>query len=145
MFPHDNTVRNNMTIAECRRYLTFLSEISNRELIKSIIDGTNPTWVLADMGAGRILEQIYNKQPYGTTMVHSIYSRTLLLVIRRTKNNPVKPKVEPEPTPQVVLDVIDHLKAFLGGQGKLVSFNIKITTDQNEVLTLKQPNIKYGD
>lgn len=137
MFPHDNTVRNNMSIAECRRYLNYISENVDRELIKSIIDGTNPTWVLTDVGASCILEKVYHKQPFGTSLVHAIYSRTLLPIVRRTASNPVKPKIAPEPTPQVVLDVVDHLKLFLGGQGKLVSFNIKITTDQNEVLTLK--------
>lgn len=137
MFPHDNTVRNNMSIAECRRYLAFISDLSNRNLIKTIIDGTNPTWVLADRDAGRILQQAYDKQPRGATLVHAIYSRTLLPVARRTANNPVKPKVEPEPTPQVVLDVVDHLKLFLGGKGNIKSFNIKITTDRNEVLNLK--------
>lgn len=137
MFPHDNTVRNNMSIAECRRYLNYITELADREIIKSIIDGTNPTWVLTDAAASCILEKVYHKHPFGTSLVHALYSRTLLPVIRRTENNPVKPKTVPEPTPQVVLDVVDHLKSFLGGHGNIKSFNIKITTDQSEVLTLK--------
>ena len=34
MFPHNAEVRNKMTVSECRRYINYIADLANRELIE---------------------------------------------------------------------------------------------------------------
>ena len=53
MFPHNAEVRNKMTVSECRRYINYIADLADRELIDALIRGNQVTWVLFDRDAGR--------------------------------------------------------------------------------------------
>lgn len=83
MFPHSNEVRNKMTVSECRRYINYIADLADRELIDAVIRGNQVTWVLFDRDAGRLLQDVLDKRRSTDVLVRDLFARQCLPVVRR--------------------------------------------------------------
>lgn len=144
MFPHDNTVRNAMSVTECRRYINYVSSLSDRELIDAVIRGDNPTWVLFDRQAGQFLQDALDQKRPIDVLIKDLFSRTCLPVVRRESGvTPAKmtPVTDKTVAIQKLNEAVKEMACQMIGQGEQIDWvlTIKSTASDKQDVRLNGP------
>lgn len=129
MFPHDNTVRNAMSVAECRRYIDYVSGLADRELVEAVIRGDNPTWVLFDRQAGQFLQDTLDQKRSTDVLLKDLFSRTCLPVVRRESGvTPAKmiPITDKTIAIQKLNEAVKEMARQMIGQGEQIEWKLTI-------------------
>ena len=144
MFPHDNTVRNAMSVAECRRYIDYVSGLADRELVEAVIRGDNPTWVLFDRQAGQFLQDTLDQKRPIDVLIKDLFSRTCLPVVRRESGvTPAKmiPITDKTIAIQKLNEAVKEMARQMIGQGEQIDWvlTIKSTASDKQDVRLNGP------
>lgn len=135
MFPHDNAVKNTMAVAECRRYVNFVSTLTDRGLVESIIRGDNPTWVLMDRQAGHFLQDVLNQNRPEDVLVRDLFVRTCLPVVRR-ESGVAPTKMIPTTDKNLAItqlnEAVKVMAEQLFGQGEQIDWTIVIKSTASD-------------
>lgn len=139
MFPHDNTVRNAMSVTECRRYINFVSSLTDRELVEAVIRGDNPTWVLFDRQAGHFLQDALDQKRPIDVLIKDLFSRACLPVVRRESGvTPAKmiPITDKTIAIQKLNEAVKEMARVMIGQGEQIEWSLSIksvSSDKQDV------------
>ncbi len=144
MFPHSNEVRNKMTISECRRYINYIADLADRELIDAVIRGSDPTWVLFDRQAGHFLQDALDQKRPIDVLIKDLFSRTCLPVVRRESGvTPAKmiPITDKTIAIQKLNEAVKEMARQMIGQGEQIDWvlTIKSTASDKQDVRLNGP------
>ena len=129
MFPHNAEVRNNMTVSECRRYINYIADLADRELIDAVIRGNQVTWVLFDRDAGRLLQDALDQKRPTDVLLKDLFSRTCLPVVRRESGvTPAKmiPITDKTIAIQKLNEAVKEMARQMIGQGEQIEWKLTI-------------------
>ncbi len=129
MFPHNAEVRNKMTVSECRRYINYIADLADRELIDAVIRGDNPTWVLFDRQAGQFLQDTLDQKRSTDVLLKDLFSRTCLPVVRRESGvTPAKmiPITDKTIAIQKLNEAVKEMARQMIGQGEQIEWKLTI-------------------
>ena len=137
MFPHNAEVRNKMTVSECRRYINYIADLADRELIDALIRGNQVTWVLFDRDAGRLLQDALDKRRPVDVLVRDVYARQCLPVVRRESGIVPATMIPTTDRTQAIKQLNEAVKEMarqLLGQGEQIEWtlDIKSTSSKKE-------------
>ena len=144
MFPQGNVVKNAMSVTECRHYVHYVSELANRELIESVIRGSDPTWVLFDRQAGHFLQDALDQKRPIDVLIKDLFSRTCLPVVRRESGvTPAKmtPVTDKTVAIQKLNEAVKEMARQMLGQGEQIEWtlDIKSMSSKKENVHLNGP------
>ena len=144
MFPHNNEVRNNMSVAESRRFINFVSELADRELIDAVIRGNQVTWVLFDRDAGRLLQDVLDKRRSTDELVRDLFARQCLPVVRRESGIVSATMIPTTDRTQAIKQLNEAVKEMarqMLGQGEQIEWtlDIKSMSSKKENVHLNGP------
>lgn len=144
MFPHNNEVRNNMSVAESRRFINFVSELADRELIEAVIRGNQTTWVLFDRDAGRLLQDALDKRRSTDVLVRDLFARQCLPVVRRESGVVPATTIPTTDRTQAIKQLNEAVKEMarqMLGQGEQIEWtlDIKSMSSKKENVHLNGP------
>ena len=144
MFPHNNEVRNNMSVAESRRFINFVSELADRELIEAVIRGNQTTWVLFDRDAGRLLQDALDKRRSTDVLVRDLFARQCLPVVRRESGIVPATMIPTTDRTQAIKQLNEAVKEMarqMLGQGEQIEWtlDIKSMSSKKENVHLNGP------
>ena len=129
MFPHNAEVRNKMTVSECRRYINYIADLADRELIDAVIRGSDPTWVLFDRQAGHFLQDALDQKRPIDVLIKDLFSRTCLPVVRRESGvTPAKmiPITDKTIAIQKLNEAVKEMACQMIGQGEQIEWKLTI-------------------
>lgn len=129
MFPHDNTVKNTMSVAECRRYVNYVSNLADREFIEDVIRGNNPTWALFDRQAGNFLQDALDRKRPADVLMKDLFSRTCLPVVRRESGvvpTAIIPTTDRTVAIQKLNEAVKEMARQMIGQGEQIDWTLTI-------------------
>ena len=129
MFPHNNEVRNNMSVAESRSFITYVSELADRELIEAVIRGNQTTWVLFDRDAGRLLQDALDKRRPVDVLVRDVYARKCLPVVRRGSGivpTTMIPTTDRTEAIKQLNEAVKEMARQMIGQGEQIEWSLEI-------------------
>lgn len=144
MFPHSNEVRNKMTVSECRRYINFVADLADRELIDAVIRGNQVTWVLFDREAGRLLQDVLDKRRSTDVLVRDLFARQCLPVVRRESGIVPATMIPTTDRTQAIKQLNEAVKEMarqMLGQGEQIEWtlDIKSMSSKKENVHLNGP------
>ena len=133
-----------MSVAECRRYINYVSNLADRELIEAIIRGNNPSWVLFDREAGQFLQDALDQKRSVDVLLKYLFSRTCLPVVRRESDvTPVKmiPVTDKTVAIQKLNEAVKEMARQMIGQGEQIDWTltIKSTASDKQDVRLNGP------
>lgn len=135
MFPHDNAVKNTMSVAECRQYVKFTSNLAHRGLIEEIIRGINPSWVLMDRQAGHFLQDVVDQKRPEDVLVRDLFARACLPVVCRESGiTPTKmiPTADRNLAIKQLNDAVKVMAEQLFGQGEQIDWTLVIKSTASD-------------
>ena len=144
MFPHNAEVHNKMTVSECRRYINYIADLADRELIDAVIRGNQVTWVLFDRDAGRLLQDILDKRRSTDVLVRDLFARQCLPVVRRESGVVPATTIPTTDRTQAIKQLNEAVKEMarqMLGQGEQIEWtlDIKSMSSKKENVHLNGP------
>ena len=144
MFPHNTEVRNKMTVSECRRYINYIADLADRELIDAVIRGNQVTWVLFDRDAGRLLQDVLDKRRSTDVLVRDLFARQCLPVVRRESGivpATMIPTIDRTQAIKQLNEAVKEMARQMIGQGEQIDWTITIksTASDKQDVQLKGP------
>ena len=144
MFPHNAEVRNKMTVSECRRYINYIADLADRELIDAVIRGNQTTWVLFDRDAGRLLQDALDKRRSTDVLVRDLFARQCLPVVRRESGIVSATMIPTTDRTQAIKQLNEAVKEMarqMLGQGEQIEWtlDIKSMSSKKENVHLNGP------
>ena len=144
MFPHNAEVRNKMTVSECRRYINYIADLADRELIDAVIRGNQVTWVLFDRDAGRLLQDVLDKRRSTDVLVRDLFARQCLPVVRRESGVVPATTIPTTDRTQAIKQLNEAVKEMarqMLGQGEQIEWtlDIKSMSSKKETVHLNGP------
>ena len=129
MFPHNAEVHNKMTVSECRRYINYIADLADRELIDAVIRGNQVTWVLFDRDAGRLLQDVLDKRRSTDVLVRDLFARQCLPVVRRESGVVPATTIPTTDRTQAIKQLNEAVKEMarqMLGQGEQIEWTLDI-------------------
>lgn len=144
MFPHNAEVHNKMTVSECRRYINYIADLADRELIDAVIRGNQVTWVLFDRDAGRLLQDVLDKRRSIDVLVRDLFARQCLPVVRRESGVVPATTIPTTDRTQAIKQLNEAVKEMarqMLGQGEQIEWtlDIKSMSSKKENVHLNGP------
>ena len=144
MFPHNAEVHNKMTVSECRRYINYIADLADRELIDAVIRGNQVTWVLFDWDAGRLLQDVLDKRRSTDVLVRDLFARQCLPVVRRESGVVPATTIPTTDRTQAIKQLNEAVKEMarqMLGQGEQIEWtlDIKSMSSKKENVHLNGP------
>ena len=144
MFPHNAEVHNKMTVSECRRYINYIADLADRELIDAVIRGNQVTWVLFDRDAGRLLQDALDKRRSTDVLVRDLFARQCLPVVRRESGVVPATTIPTTDRTQAIKQLNEAVKEMarqMLGQGEQIEWtlDIKSMSSKKENVHLNGP------
>ena len=144
MFPHNAEVHNKMTVSECRRYINYIADLADRELIDAVIRGNQVTWVLFDRDAGRLLQDVLDKRRSTDVLVRDLFARQCLPVVRRESGVVPATTIPTTDRTQAIKQLNEAVKEMarqMLGQGEQIEWtlDIKSMSSKKENVHLNGP------
>jgi hypothetical protein len=133
-----------MTVSECRRYINYIADLADRELIDALIRGNQVTWVLFDRDAGRLLQDALDKRRSTDVLVRDLFARQCLPVVRRESGVVPATTIPTTDRTQAIKQLNEAVKEMarqMLGQGEQIEWtlDIKSMSSKKENVHLNGP------